>query len=53
MVAYEVGCTFGIGLFKKLYQPFFMCKTCNDKVDDEAMTICIICAIFCHRGHNV
>ncbi len=53
LIGYKIGCTFGIGLFKKFSQPFFICTQCNENLEDETLEICFVCAFFCHRGHKL
>lgn len=51
--AYRVGCSYGVGLFKRMRQPYYQCLTCLEATGKEELGVCQVCAVFCHAGHKL
>lgn len=51
-LALKIGCTFNTAQYLPFNQKYYLCRTCNNSMNQH-YGICMPCAQFCHKGHDL
>lgn len=51
-LALSIGCTFNTTQFMPFQQRYYLCRTCNNSMNQH-YALCLPCALFCHKGHDL